>query len=93
MVGKNVLVRHRRRFPILIQQWDFGVCGILLFFIGVTENADVTIIGRPEKPMVEVAKELHGKLFILRSVGEGIFLLKRKIHHQDPLRELAMLIH
>jgi hypothetical protein len=76
---------------------DFSDDGVLLvhllFFIRVANNDDIAIAGRPKKPAVEVIEESLGELLLPRSVGEGIFLLRRKIHHRDPLGRPAMLIH
>jgi hypothetical protein len=66
----------------------------LLFFINVAEDDDITITGRPKEPTVEVTEESSGELFIPRGLGESIFLLiRREIHHRDPLRGPAVLTH
>jgi hypothetical protein len=49
----------------------------LLFFIGVAEDDDVAIIGRPKKTAGKVAEELPREFFILRGVREEIFLVRR----------------
>jgi hypothetical protein len=78
------------------RRWlNFGIGGVLLthlhFFIGVTEYDDLAVVGWPKNTMVEVAKEPPGEILILRGVGEDIFLIQRKIHHQDPLKGSALL--
>jgi hypothetical protein len=77
------------------------LCGIseslltrLLFFIRVTENDDLAVVGWPKKTMVEVTKELSGEFLILLCIEESVFLLIRsQIHHRDPLRGFAQLKH
>jgi hypothetical protein len=53
---------HSRRWR------DFNVgsilCTHLLFFIRVTEDDDIAVVGWPEKPMVEVTEELLEELLI-----------------------------
>jgi hypothetical protein len=51
------------------RRWcDFSISGVflahLLFFIRVIEDDDIAVIGRTEKPKVEVTEELSGKLLI-----------------------------
>jgi hypothetical protein len=80
------------------RRWNgFGISAVvlvyLLFFIGVVEDNHIIITRQPEKSTLEVAKELPDDLLVSRSVGEGVFLPLREIHHREPLGGgLAMLI-
>jgi hypothetical protein len=72
------------------KRWrGFGVGGVflahLLFFIKVVEDDDFAITGWPKELMIEVIEESFGKLIIPRDVRDEIFLIRRKIHHWDPL--------
>jgi hypothetical protein len=55
----------------------------LFFFIGVAEDDDLAITGRPKDVTVEVAKESSGELLISRDISDEISLIRRrrKIHH------------
>jgi hypothetical protein len=64
----------------------------LLFFIGVAEDDDVAIVGRPKKLTVEVVEEFPSELLISRGVEEDVFRIRGWIHHWDPLKEPIMLL-
>jgi hypothetical protein len=47
------------------RRWrNFGVGGVLLFFIGVVEDDDIAVVRRPKKTTVKVIEELPGELLI-----------------------------
>jgi hypothetical protein len=48
---------------------------LLFFFIGVAENDDLVIVGRPKDVTVEVAKKSSGKLLIPWDISDEIFLI------------------
>jgi hypothetical protein len=60
----------------------FGTSSLLLahllfFFIGVTEDNDLAIVGRPEYVAVEVTKKTFGELLMLQDICDETFLIRR----------------
>jgi hypothetical protein len=66
-----------------------------LLFFKVTYDDNVVVIGWPKKIPVEIAEQLAGEVLIPRSIQSTqivVHLLRRKVHHQKPLRRLTVLI-
>jgi hypothetical protein len=53
----------------------------ILFFIGVTKDDNVAVVGRPKKLTVQFTKESSGELFIPQNDGEAFLLVRRENHH------------
>jgi hypothetical protein len=72
---------------------DGDVLVRLILIVGVTEDNDFAIAGRPEDVAVEVTEELPGELLIPWGISDGIFLAWRwsQIHNWDRLRRTALL--
>jgi hypothetical protein len=49
----------------------------LLLFIGVIKDDDLAVTRQPEDVAVEVTKKFPGKLRVVRSVSDEVFLIRR----------------